>query len=115
MLRKGKQGANTLVKARIEAEVSEAGEGLSDGEIIEQFETSASMVYRVRSKDVPTGALHEGWPKAGGHSRSSQKLPRPWFPCGKLLSFSSVSLDRSSFGIISQAKPITGERTPWKP
>ena len=41
MLRKGKHGAKTLIKARIllKADVSEAGEGLSDGEIIEQLET----------------------------------------------------------------------------
>ncbi len=47
MLRKGKHGAKTVVKARIllKADVSEAGEGLSDGEVIEQLETSASMVY----------------------------------------------------------------------
>jgi hypothetical protein len=52
MLRKGNHGAKTLIKARIllKADVSEAGEGLSDGEIIEQLETSASMVYRVRKQ-----------------------------------------------------------------
>jgi transposase len=57
MLRKGKHGAKTLVKAHIllKADVSEAGEGLSDGEIIEQLETSASMVYRVRKQLVEEG------------------------------------------------------------
>lgn len=57
MLRKGKHGAKTLIKARIllKADVSEAGEGLSDGEIIEQLETSASMVYRVRKQLVEEG------------------------------------------------------------
>ncbi len=37
MLHKGKHGAKTLVKARIllKGDVSEAGEGLSNGEIIE--------------------------------------------------------------------------------
>src|SRR5512137_2504494 len=57
MLRKGKHGAKTLVKARIllKADVSEAGEGLSDSEIIEQLETSVSMVYRVRKQLVEEG------------------------------------------------------------
>ncbi|PPD23265.1 MAG: IS630 family transposase, partial [Methylocystis sp.] len=57
MLRKGKHGVKTLVKAHIllKADVSEAGEGLSDGEIIEQLETSASMVYRVRKQLVEEG------------------------------------------------------------
>ena len=57
MLRKGKHGAKTLIKAHIllKADVSEAGEGLSDGEIIEQLETSASMVYRVRKQLIEEG------------------------------------------------------------
>jgi hypothetical protein len=57
MLRKGKYGAKTLIKAQIllKADVSEAGEGLSDGEIIEQLETSASMVYRVRKQLIEEG------------------------------------------------------------
>ncbi|MCC3244829.1 hypothetical protein LG047_05750 [Methylocystis sp. WRRC1] len=41
ILRKGNLRAKTLIKARIllKADVSEVGEGLSDGEIIEQLET----------------------------------------------------------------------------
>jgi hypothetical protein len=52
-----RHAAKTLVKARIllKADISEAGEGLSDGEIIEQLETSASMVYRVRKQLVEEG------------------------------------------------------------
>ncbi len=40
----------------LKAEVSQAGEGLSDGEIIEQLETSASMVYRVSATHMGRSA-----------------------------------------------------------
>jgi transposase len=57
LLRKGKSPAQLLLKARIllKADVSEAGEGWSDGRIIEALETSASMVYRVRKQLVEEG------------------------------------------------------------
>jgi len=50
LIRKGSNPAQRLLKARIllKADVSEAGEGWSDNQIIEALETSASMVYRVR-------------------------------------------------------------------
>ena len=52
LIRKGSSPAHRLLKARIllKADVSEAGEGWSDNEIIEALETSASMVYRVRKQ-----------------------------------------------------------------
>ena len=54
LIRKGKDPAQRLLKARIllKADVSEAGEGWSDGRIIEALETSASMVCRVRKQLV---------------------------------------------------------------
>src|SRR5579871_2001014 len=57
LLRKGKSPAQQLLKARIllKADVSEAGEGWSDGQIIEALETSVSMVYRVRKQLVEEG------------------------------------------------------------
>jgi hypothetical protein len=57
LLRKGKNQAQRLLKARIllKADVSEAGEGWSDGRIIEALETSVSMVYRVRKQLVEEG------------------------------------------------------------
>lgn len=57
LLRKGKSPAQRLLKARIllKADVSEAGEGWSDGQIIEALETSVSMVYRVRKRLVEEG------------------------------------------------------------
>src|SRR5882672_3234724 len=57
LLRKGKSPAQRLLKARIllKADVSEAGEGWSDGRIIEALETSALMVYRVRKQLVEEG------------------------------------------------------------
>jgi hypothetical protein len=57
LIRKGKGPAQRLLKARIllKADVSEAGEGWSDGRIIEALETSASMVYRVRKQLVEEG------------------------------------------------------------
>jgi transposase len=57
LIRKGKSPANRLLKARIllKADVSDAGEGWSDSRIIEAFETSVSMVYRVRKQLVEEG------------------------------------------------------------
>jgi hypothetical protein len=39
----------------LKADVSEAGERWSDGQIIEALETSVSMVYRVRKQFVEEG------------------------------------------------------------
>jgi transposase len=57
MINRGKSSAARLLKARIllKADVSEAGEGWSDGRIIEALETSVSMVYRVRKQWVEEG------------------------------------------------------------
>ena len=57
LIRKGKSPAQRLLKARIllKADVSETGEGWSDGQIIKALETSASMVYRVRKQLVEEG------------------------------------------------------------
>ena len=57
LILKGKSPAQRLVKARmlLKADVSEAGEGWSDNQIIEALETSPSMVYRVRKQLVEEG------------------------------------------------------------
>jgi len=57
LIRKGKSPAQRLLKARIllKADVSEAGDGWSDSQIIAALETSASMVYRVRKQLVEEG------------------------------------------------------------
>ncbi|HLH50642.1 MAG TPA: IS630 family transposase [Roseiarcus sp.] len=57
LVRKGKSPAQQQLKVRIllKADVSEAGEGWSDGRIIEALETSASMVYRARKQLVEEG------------------------------------------------------------
>src|SRR5438477_11308825 len=57
LISKGKSSAKQQLKARIllKADVSEAGEGWSDGRIIEALETSVSMVYRVRKQLVEEG------------------------------------------------------------
>src|ERR1700704_6135267 len=57
LLRKSKGPARRLLKARIllKADVSDAGEGWSDNEIIRALDTSASMVYRVRKQLVEEG------------------------------------------------------------
>lgn len=59
LIRKGSSSAHRLLKARIllKADVSEAGEGWSDNEIIGDLETSASMVYRVRKQLVEEGLV----------------------------------------------------------
>ena len=62
LLRKGKGPARRLLKARIllKADVSDAGEGWSDNEIIRALDTSASMVYRVRKHLVEEGlTIHQ--------------------------------------------------------
>src|SRR5262245_6324641 len=57
LIRKGKSPARRLLKARIllKADVSEAGEGWSDRTIMRAFDTSASMLYRVRKQLVEEG------------------------------------------------------------
>jgi hypothetical protein len=57
LTRKGKNPANRLLKARIllKADVSEIGEGWSDGRIMEALDASPSMVYRVRKQLVEEG------------------------------------------------------------
>src|SRR5437763_16451076 len=57
LISKGKSSAKQQLKGRIllKADVSEAGEGWSDGWIMEALETSASMVYRVRQQLVEVG------------------------------------------------------------
>ena len=57
LIRKGKGPAQRLLKLRIllKADVSEGGDGWSDGRIIEALETGASMVYRVRKQLVEEG------------------------------------------------------------
>ena len=57
LIRKGKSPARWLLKARIllKADVSEAGEGWSDSQIIKALETSVSMVYRVRKQLAEEG------------------------------------------------------------
>jgi transposase len=57
VIRKGKNSAQRLLKARVllKADVSESGEGWSDSRIIDALETSASMVYRVRKQLAEEG------------------------------------------------------------
>ena len=56
-LRKGTSPAQRLLKARIllKADASEDGEHWSDAQIVAAFDTSASMVYRVRQQLVEEG------------------------------------------------------------
>src|ERR1700726_3398864 len=57
LIRKGKSPAQRMLKARIllKADVTEAGEGWSDSQIIEALETSPSMVYRARKQLAEEG------------------------------------------------------------
>ena len=57
LIRKGKSPARRLLKARIllKADVSDAGEGWSDGKIAQALETNAMMIYRVRKQLVEEG------------------------------------------------------------
>src|SRR2546427_13239574 len=57
LIREGKSPARRVLKAPIllKADVSEAGKGWSDNQIIEALETSPSMVYRVSKQLVEEG------------------------------------------------------------
>jgi hypothetical protein len=57
MVRKGKHRAQALTKARIllMSDSSEAGEGLSDGRIIEALGTNPATVHRTRKQLVEEG------------------------------------------------------------
>ena len=57
IVRKGRSPAKRLLKARIllKADVSELGEGWSDGEIIAALDTNSAMVYRLRKQLVEVG------------------------------------------------------------
>jgi Homeodomain-like domain len=57
LIRKGKSPARRLLKARIllKADVSESGDGWSDGRIVRALDTNMSMVYRVRQQLVEAG------------------------------------------------------------
>ena len=57
LVNKGKSPAKRLLKARIllKADVSEHGEGWSDGRIVEALDTNMSMVTRVRQQLVEEG------------------------------------------------------------
>jgi hypothetical protein len=57
MIRKGKNAAGRLLKARIllKADVSDAGEAWSDSRIAEALETNVTMVYLVRKQLVEEG------------------------------------------------------------
>src|SRR3981081_2743289 len=93
LIRKGSSPAQRLMKARIllKADVSEAGEGWSDNQIIEALETSASMVFRVRKELVEEGfeAVLSRKPRAmpsvprifDGEKNSSGLLQAPQGPC----------------------------------
>ena len=57
LIGKGKSPAQRLTKARIllKADLSEAGEGWSDNQIITALDTSPAMIYRVRKQLVEEG------------------------------------------------------------
>lgn len=57
LTRKGKHSASLVLKARIllKADVSEAGEGWSDQQIVQALDSSASTVFRTRQRLVEEG------------------------------------------------------------
>jgi hypothetical protein len=88
LIRKGKAPARRLLKARIllKADVSDAGEGWSDNEIIRALDTSVSMVYRVRKQLVEEGFAAVVVPEGVSGSSSAtatatgcrRRVPGPW-------------------------------------
>ena len=85
LIRKGKSPAQRLLKARIllKADASDAGEGWSDGQIINALETSVSMVYRVRKQLVEEGLEAV----LSRKQRATPAIPRIFdgetYPCGE--------------------------------
>lgn len=57
MIHKGKGAATRILKARIllKADISEAGDGWSNGQIIEALDTNKSMIVRTRKQLVEEG------------------------------------------------------------
>ena len=57
LISKGKHPAATILKARVllKADVSEAGEGWSDGRIVQALDTSLATVARTRQRLVEEG------------------------------------------------------------
>lgn len=73
LISKGKSSASIALKARIllKADVSEAGDGWSDSQIIEALDTNASMVFRTRqqfSRDGLEAVLRRKQPTDGAAS-----------------------------------------------
>ncbi len=95
MVRKRKSPAKRVLKARIllKADVSERGEGWSDGKIIEALDTNAAMVYRVRKQ------LVEDWFEAAlsRKQRTTQVTPRI-FDGGKSSQADRLGLLRAARG-----------------
>ena len=75
-IRSGKRSARSLTKARIllKADVSEAGEGWSDGKIAEALDTSVANVERTRRQLV-----EEGIEAALTHKYNPNSAPRRIF------------------------------------
>ena len=76
LIRSGKRSARLLTKARIllKADVSEAGEGWSDGKIAEALDTSVANVERTRRQLV-----EEGLEVALTHKYNPRSAPRRIF------------------------------------
>jgi len=57
LIHKGKRPASQILKARIllKADISEAGDGWSDGRIVAALDTSLSSVFRTRQRLVEEG------------------------------------------------------------
>ena len=68
LIRKGKGPARRLLKARLllKADISDAGKGWSDNEIIRALDTSVSMVYRVRKRGLCGGVEPQTAGEPGG-------------------------------------------------
>ena len=95
MLRKGKQRAPVLTKARIllKADVSEGGEGWSDSRIIEALGTNASTVHRTRKQLVEKGldAVLSRKPRATPAVTTSQEAGKSSTCCYRWVLFRGMA------------------------
>src|SRR5258708_12249452 len=77
LIHKGKRPASQVLKARIllKADISEAGDGWSDGRIVAALDTSLSSVFRTRQRLV-----EEGFEAVLNRNHSPHSPPPPLFP-----------------------------------
>src|SRR6476661_6537419 len=107
LIRKGKSPARRLLKARVllKADVSPAGEGWSDSQIIDALDTSISMVYRVRKQWVEEGLEAV----LSGKQRATPAVP-PIFDGEKEAKLIALACSKPPKGRVALDLAVAGEQ-----